>query len=186
MDYRQFHESVNYKITGARLSPGVLHRGYLIQESSDGAIYVDRERVTASSVDNARDVIDQQAIVRDIRRQLREQEYHNNLINTVAEAVSTHKPGVRVTDTLVEQYIDIAASKRFSIDPIVLEIRQKNLFDTVIEGYIDFSLDDGSTVVVSDQMCATLNNMFAGHRDVIAYMTESKDNFLDVVNLLRD
>lgn len=186
MDYRQFHESVNYTITGAKLSSGVLHRGHLIQESSDGAIYVDRERITANSVDHAKNVIDQQLIIRDIRRQLREQEYHNNLINTVAESVSSHKPGVKITDTLIEQYIDIAVSKRFSIDPIVLEIRQKNLFDTVIEGYIDFTLEDGSTVVVSNRMCATLNNTLAGHKDVIAYMTESKDNFLDVVNLLRD
>lgn len=186
MNYKQFHETINYKLTGVKLSPGVLYRGSLIQQSPGGDVYVDQQKVAAGTISEAKQAIDQQVVVENIRKQLREQEYDTNLISTVAGIVASHKPGIKITDTLIERYIHTATTKQLSADPVVLEVRQKNVFDNVLDGYLDFILEDGSTVIVSDQTCATINNVFGKHADVIAFMAESKDNFLDVVNQLKD
>ena len=64
------------------------------------------------------------------------------------------------------------------------EIRKFNNFDRLIEGHVDYKLDDGSVVVISEETQQRINSTFGQHKDVVQYMRESKDNFLSVLNQL--
>jgi hypothetical protein len=56
----------------------------------------------------------------------------------------------------------------------------------LIEGRIDYKLNDGTVVVITDGVQQRINNVFAQHQDVVEYMRESKENFLNVLNLLEE
>ena len=105
--------------------------------------------------------------------------------NIVANIITKHH-NVRVTDTLVESYVELASSKLFTTDPVAHDIRRFNKLDSLVEGHFDYVLDDGSTVVITEETQQRINKVFGHHQDVIEYMRESQDNFLDVLDQLGD
>lgn len=93
---------------------------------------------------------------------------------------------IKVTDTLIESYKQLASSRIFSIDPVVLEIRSLNKLDQLIEGKRHYVLNDQSIVAISESTQTMLNNMLQGHQDVIEYMRESKENFTYVLRKIEE
>lgn len=92
---------------------------------------------------------------------------------------------IKVTDKLIEKYIQIASSRTFSLDPVVQKIRSMTKHGNLIEDRVDFRLNDGSTVVISKETQEKLN-ILEDQREIIDYMKESKENFLHVVELISE
>ena len=74
----------------------------------------------------------------------------------------------------------------FTVDIVVQEIRKLNKLDSIIENKIHYELQDGSIVAIDEQTQEQLNNLLANHKDVVEYMRESKDNFFNVVNKIKE
>lgn len=100
--------------------------------------------------------------------------------NKVAEIIKEHH-NVKVTDTLVESYLQLASSNTFSVDPVICELRKYNRLDRIIEGKIHYVLNDESVVTISEATQELLNKLLQGQTEIINYMRESKDNFVRVV-----
>lgn len=98
----------------------------------------------------------------------------------VAEIIKEHHD-VRVTDTLIESYVELASSNIFSIDPVVCELRKFNKLDRLIEGKINYTLGDGSIVAINEATQEYLNNLLQNQTEIIEHMRESKENFLNVL-----
>lgn len=94
----------------------------------------------------------------------------------------------KISDTLIENYLQQATSRKLSFDPVVLEIRKLNKFDnTVFEGNLEFVLNDGSTVVMSHASYKELNEALEtlGQNDeVVNFILDSKDNLMKVFEVL--
>lgn len=88
---------------------------------------------------------------------------------------------VKVTDTLIESYLELASSKMFTVDPIATDIRSLNKFDKLVEGKIDYILEDGSIVAINEETQLLLNKLLQDNNDIILHMRESKENFLQVI-----
>lgn len=101
----------------------------------------------------------------------------------VAEIIREHHD-VKVTDTLVESYLQLASSNMFSVDPVICELRKYNRLDRLIENKIHYVLDDESIVTISEATQELLNKLLQGQTEVIDYMKESKENFIRVIELI--
>jgi hypothetical protein len=103
----------------------------------------------------------------------------------VAEIIKEHHD-VRVTDTLIESYVELAASNIFSVDPVICELRKYNKIDRLVENKIHYVLSDKTIVAISEQTQERLNNLLQNQKDIIEYMRESKENFLYVLDKLEE
>lgn len=103
----------------------------------------------------------------------------------VADIIASNYPSVRVTDKLIESYLDLALTKQFTVDETIRDIRALNSFDSLYEDKTIFVLDDSSTVVVSnetyDKICESINN-----QDTIKFMRKNKENFLNCIDVLQE
>jgi len=118
-------------------------------------------------------------------RKIREEIFRGTPRHLVAEAIAKSQPEVRITEKVVDFYLDIAASRQFTIDETVNKIRELDSFKGIFENYKTFVLDDNSEVVISEEMyvkvCESINNT-----DVLQFMRANKDNFMSVVNILKE
>jgi hypothetical protein len=100
--------------------------------------------------------------------------------NKIAEIIKEYHD-VKVTDTLIESYIELASSNIFSVDPVICELRKINKLDTLVEGKLNYTLDDGSVIAINEATQEYLNKLLQNQNEIIEYMRESKENFLNVI-----
>lgn len=84
----------------------------------------------------------------------------------------------KITDTIVESYLELASSNLFTIDPVLLEIKQRS---SSLPGKIEHSLNDGSVVVISEETQSLLNTLLEDKYQIVEYMRESKQNFMRII-----
>ena len=100
--------------------------------------------------------------------------------NKIAEIIKEYHD-VKVTDTLIETYIELASSNIFSVDPVICELRKINKLDTLVEGKLNYTLNDGSVIAINEATQEYLNKLLQDQNEIIDYMRESKQNFLSVL-----
>ena len=179
MNYKQLLQQVS-RATG--VAKQVQCFNHIVEEAVDGSILVDHLPTQFSCLEEAREYIRQQKLTNDIRQQLQETISDNKVANIIKEQYGD----IKVTDTLVASYVELASSKLFTTDTVVRQIREQTDIRTSSFGKIDFVLSDGSAVAIDPTTLDIINNTFGQHSDVIDYMRESVENFLDVVNQIED
>lgn len=105
--------------------------------------------------------------------------------NTVANIIKEHH-NIKVTDTLIESYLELASSNTFSVDPVVHKIRSINKLDRLVEGKLHYILADNSTVAINEETQDRLNKLLDNQTEIIEYMRESKENFFHVLELIEE
>jgi len=100
--------------------------------------------------------------------------------NKIAEIIKEYHD-VKVTDTLIETYIELASSNIFSVDPVICELRKYNKLDRLIEGKLNYTLNDGSVIAIDESTQDYLNKLLNNQNEIVEYMKESKANFLHVL-----
>lgn len=93
---------------------------------------------------------------------------------------------VKVTDTLIESYLELASSNIFSVDPVICELRKYNKLDRLIEGKLNYTLNDGSVIAIDESTQDYLNKLLHNQNEIIEYMQESKSNFLYVLERIEE
>lgn len=186
MHFKQFICSTEEKLSGAQIESQTYCYENLIQLTTDGVVLVNRAETLYSSIDEAIDQIKHARISEDIQKQIQHEVYEDISNSKILDVIKTHHKDVRVTDTLIESYIELASSKIFTTDEVVQDIRKLNKMDQLVEGRIDCVLNDGSIVVISEDAQQKINKVFGSHPDIIEHMRESSENFLNVLNQLEE
>lgn len=106
----------------------------------------------------------------------------------VAECIKSVHNVSRSSKQLIEQYKSLCASKEFTLDEVVVEMRMQQPASNYIPNKIDFKLEDGSVVAISESYLINirdrLNNLNENKEEVLTFMKKSKDNFLFVAERL--
>lgn len=97
----------------------------------------------------------------------------------VAHYIRKYHNVEKITDTLVESYIELASSNLFSVDPVVIAIKERAAVD--FSGKLQYELSDGSIVAINEDTQDTLNNLLQDKPEIVDYMRESKDNFMRIL-----
>lgn len=177
---------MNYNEFTSKLHDGehIRSYGHLI-EMVDGAVTVNGEPTKFKSLEEAKQNIKQEYIAHKIEEQVSKELYEEISDAKVASIIKEYHD-VKVTDTLIETYIQLASSNMFSVDPVVQDIRALNKLDRIVEGKLHYVLADESIVAISEQTQERLNNLLGNQTEIIEYMRESKENFLSVLEQIEE
>jgi hypothetical protein len=159
--------------------------GNLIQIDSDGVVYVNRETTEYRSLEEARTYIKNKQVSNTLESQITKDTYEEITDNRIASIIKEYH-NIKVTDTLIESYIELASSQIFTIDPIVQKIRSLNKLDAVIEGKLHYELTDGSVVAINERTQKHLNNLLNNQKEIVDYMRESKEKFFQVIKQIEE
>lgn len=181
MLYTQFTKSLK----SSDIKESIRSYGHLIEMMVDGTILVDNEQTQYASLEEARTHIKQEYVAHKLEEQVSKDLYEELSHNTVANIIKEYHD-VKVTDTLIETYIQLASSNMFSVDPVVQKIRSLNKLDKIVEGKIHYVLADDSIVTIAERTQERLNNLLQNQTDIIEYMRESKQNFLHVLKKIEE
>jgi hypothetical protein len=175
MYYNKFIQS----LTGSNATTHIRSFGHLIEKTEDG-ILIDGETTSFKELEEARQYIKTQYETKTLEEQIKTELYDDISENKIANIIKEHH-NTRVTDTLIESYIELASSKLFTVDPVVKEIRSLNKFDRIIEGKIDYKLNDGTIIAINEDTQERLKQLFSNQQEIIEHMRQSKDNFISVL-----
>jgi hypothetical protein len=186
MNYQQFKTNTYALKLGAEVKQSCSYYGTMISETVDGYVFINDQLTEFVSLEEAKDHLRQQNLYEDIQKEIQYESYEEMSHNKIVDIIKAHHGDVKVTDTLVESYIELASSKIFTTDPVAHDMSSFNKISRIVEGRLDYNLDDGTSVVITEDTYQRINNIFGNHPDVIKHMRSSVDNFLDVVNALEE
>jgi preprotein translocase subunit SecA len=175
MYFNQFKSKLN----GHGIQSHLYSYGHLIEQTED-SVLIDGASTEFTSLEEAREYIKQNNISEKLEQEISKELYEEIDDSTIASMIKEHHD-IKVTDTIIESYLNLASAKEFTFDPVVTEIRNLNKLDKIFEGKIDFILNDGSIVAINEDTFEQINNIFENHSDVIRFMRESKQNFVNVI-----
>lgn len=102
----------------------------------------------------------------------------------VADVIAINYPEARITDKLIESYLELAATKEFTLDKTIHEIRKLDSF-VEFEDKVTFMLEDDSCVVISNELyttiCKSINN-----ESTIQFMRKNKENFINCIDIIKE
>jgi len=176
MQYSQFLKQLDRRTIGSEVVTRVNYFDSVIQETNESKIFIDGRETKMSSINEAKEYIRHLKLKEELSSQFYEEITDTEIANIIREFHD-----VKVTNTLIESYVNLAASKTFSADPVISSIRSMNYLDVVMENKIDYVLDDGSVVTIDKDTQSKLNSVLDDKYQVVEYMRESKDNFMDVI-----
>lgn len=181
MLYKHFAKSIQR----SDVSESIRSFGHLIEMTTDGKVFIDKDETEFESLEEARKYIKNKSLSEKLEVQISNEIYEEISENRIANIIREHHD-IKVTDTLIESYIDLASSKLFTVDPVVQQIRKLNKLDVIAENKIHYELNDGSVIAISYNTQETLNKLLQQHKDVIEYMRESKENFMRVIEQIKE
>lgn len=181
MYYGQFTKSLR----ASDVVESVRSFGHLIELKQDGSVSIDGELTEHKSLDEARKYIKSKNFSEKLEVQISNEIYEEISENRIAQIIKEYHD-VKVTDTLIESYIALASSKIFTTDPVVFEVRRLNKLDVVVENKIHYELNDSSVVAIDIATQETLNNLLHNQTEVVDYMRESKENFMRVIEQIKE
>ena len=149
----------------------------------EDVVYIDGEKTDFTGLEEARQYIRQDHIAKQLEETIT-QELYEEISDTRIASIIRESHNIKVTSKVIDTYKDLVSSNIFSIDPAVQEIRKLNKLNVIVEGKVNWVLEDSSTVVIDKRTQKELNNLLEGHDEVISYMKQSKDNFLHALTLL--
>jgi hypothetical protein len=180
MYFKQFSKKLSHDITGVEVARQLHSNGHLIEMTTEQVVLIDKEPTEFDTIEEARQYIKTQYETQELEEQIKTELYEDISHNKIANIIKEHHE-VKVTDTLIESYIELASSKLFTVDPVVQEIRALNKLDKLIEGKIDYKLSDGSIIAINELTQEKLNNLLDNQQEIIEYMRESKENFIYIL-----
>ena len=180
MFYSEFSQKLN-ETKGVKRT--LRTHGHLIESDIHGLICVDGDETLFETLEEARESILNDIEAKKLAENVAKDTYEELTENTISKVIRKYSEE-KITDTLIENYITLASSNVFTIDPIVCELRNINRIDRLVEGKLHFVLDNGDKVALESATIKRINNILDGQDEIVSYMKESSDNFLHVINLL--
>jgi len=158
---------------------------HLIEKTSENKILIDGQETEFTNFEEARQHIKSEYTSHKLEEQVSKELYEDLSDITIANIIKEYHD-VKITDTLIENYISLASSHMFSIDPVVQKIRSLNKLDRLVEGKLHYVLSDDSIVMIDERTQECLNNLLQNQTEIIEYMRESKENFFYVLERIEE
>ena len=143
MYFKQFNRKLSEQITGVAVLKQLRFGSHLIEMTTDQVVTIDGVETEFSNILEAKDYLKQEYESSKLEQEIAHESYEDISDSKIASIIAEHYD-VKVTDSLIESYVELASSKMFTTDPVAIEIRDLNKFDRLVEGKIDFLLQDGS------------------------------------------
>jgi hypothetical protein len=178
-----------YELKSSLKKPNIVEsvRSYrqLIEKTDEGKILINGLSTDHKTIEEARNYIKEDYDTHQLAEKITKETYQEISENTVASIIKEYHD-IKVTDTLIESYIELASSNIFTLDPVVQNIRCLNKLDRIVEGKLHYVLADNSTVAINEDTQDILNKLLGNQIEIIEYMRESKENFFHVLEQIEE
>jgi uncharacterized membrane protein YgaE (UPF0421/DUF939 family) len=101
----------------------------------------------------------------------------------VVMLIKKHHNIDKITNNLVESYMELFSSNMFSIDPVITEIKQNSI---ELSGKLQYVLEDGTMIAINEHTQKRLFALLEDKYQIVEYMRKSKSNFMHVVKELKE
>lgn len=101
----------------------------------------------------------------------------------VVDIIKRHSD-MKITESVVDNYIYFVESKLFSIDPVITEIKKR--YNDSSFNKFEYELNDGSVVAIEEETLEKLSNYLEDKYNLVEHMRESKYNFMQVLKELEE
>jgi hypothetical protein len=183
MRFKQFSNKIKSSVLQLQVVEQASCFNIPLYKTADGKVYIDTVETEFESLEEARSYIKEQNNTQVIEQEVSKNIYEDVLENKIASIIKSEND-IKVTQSILEHYIDLASSKAFTIDETVIKIRKLNKHDCLFEDKIDFVLKDNTKIVISNDTRNFLNSKLQNHSEVVEYMSEGKENFTRIYELL--
>lgn len=168
MIYREFIKRIAESLYSQEVKMQCLVLGVPVSILEDNTIVMNHRKTNFTSLNEVREFIKEF----DLKESVRTEAFKTIPSNTVATIIREHSND-KITNVLLESYLQQAIAREFTTDPIVLKLR--NLFPIEsINSKIDFVLEDGSIVAISKTL---LERLSSKNDKYIEDMRKSIDSF---------
>jgi len=157
----------------------------LIEKTDEDKILINGIETEFTSLEEAKQYIKDDYISHQLEEEVSKELYEELSYNTVATIIKEYHD-IKVTDKLIETYLQLASSNMFSVDPVVHKIRFMNKLDRIVENKLHYVLADDSCVAINEATQDRLNRLLVNQTEIIEYMRESKENFFHVLSKLEE
>jgi hypothetical protein len=153
--------------------------GEEVRVNSDNEIFVEGVKIgsvneSEEAREYAKKYIENIKLLEDIETTIPEEK--------VAHYIRQYHNIEKITDTLIESYIELASSNLFTVDPVVIAIKESRTSEFV--GKLQYELSDGSSVAINESTQKVLNKLLQNKPEIVEYMRESKNNFMRIIKEL--
>ena len=176
ISYEQFKHHLASKLTGAEITEQVISAGRHV--CTDGTkVYVDYMASEYASIKEATSCLKNNELSQAIQSIVSDTIQYNDyrVLNVIKEST-----GCRLTNTLVETYVDAVNNRTLTLDETVHAIRDRCIKSN-INNKVLFVLEDGASVAIDSNTLSTLRKLFKENTDVVEYMRTSSSNFNSVL-----
>jgi hypothetical protein len=181
MRYYEFKSSLRK----SNIVESVRSYGQLIEQADSGEVLINGLTTKFKTIEEARKHIKEDYDTHQLAEKVAKDTYQEISENTVASIIKEHH-NIKVTDTLIESYLELASSNIFSVDPVVQKIRSLNKLDRIVEGKLHYVLADESIVAINEETQDRLNKLLGNQTEIIEYMRDSKENFFHVLEQIEE
>jgi len=185
MYFKQFNRKLSEQITGVAVARQLRFGNHLIEMTVNQVVTIDKVETDFSTILEAKDYLKQEYATGKLEQEIAHESYEEISDSKIASIIAEHHD-VKVTDSLIESYVELASSKMFTTDPVATEIRDLNKFDRLVEGKIDFVLEDGSIVAINKDTQDVINNILQNNNEIVEHMRQNKENFISVVQQIKE
>lgn len=96
----------------------------------------------------------------------------------VADIIAKYNSNTKITDTQIKEYFEQFNSNKFTLDPIITEMKT---IARKFPNQFDYILDDGTYIVISEQMLEKITSNYSNKYSIVEFMQQSKDNFAEII-----
>jgi hypothetical protein len=180
MNYSNFVNHIKTTLYGLPIQKEYRLGENIIGLSEDLCIFVNYKKTDFKSIEEAKNSILEHELNEKLKIALYRNIPNENIINIIKEYHD-----IRITNTLIESYLNMAIDKVFMIDEAVIELRNFAGAAKPINK-IDFVLNDGSTVAINENTFEMLRVYLNDKYKLIDFMRESSENFKHIVSLVKE
>lgn len=176
---------LKYLLRKSNISESVRYYLELIELTTEGKILINGINTKFKNIKQAKQHIKEDYAAQKIIDKVTKETYQEISEQTIAGIIKDHH-NIKVTDTLIESYLELATLNMFSTDPVVQKIRSLNKLDRVVEGKLHYVLADKSIVAINTDTQDILNKLLGNQIEIIEYMRKSKENFFNVLEQIEE
>lgn len=100
-------------------------------------------------------------------------------VREVAAIIKKYEPNTRITNSLIESYVEQAQKKSFNVVPAIQELSEK-------DNKFKYILEDGSVVAIDIETQNVLNIKLAEETEIVDHMKKNKENFINVIRKITE
>lgn len=101
----------------------------------------------------------------EIKKELNEQYYSDYNIKVILEKYKT-----KITNDDIQFARTISLSKQFTTDNSLIELRESNVNDNVLIGYLDYVLEDGNRILIRKGLLEKIHGNFSNKETLMEYI----------------